>query len=84
MINQIKKIDEDYLNAIMAYIEEFSSKQEMEFDGWTIVGDIANFGDFWISFSDIRLDIISGAKKGRPVNCRASPSVRVSPSRSKP
>ena len=64
MNKRIKKIDEDYHNAVNAYIEEFCRKQELEFYGWIGVGDIADFNSVWINFSDIRLDIISGAKKG--------------------
>ena len=64
MNNRIKKINEDYLNSLFGFIYEFSSKQEREFDGWCGVGEMAIYGDLWINFQDIRLDIISGAKKG--------------------
>lgn len=61
-----EKLKEDYQKACEAYIEEFATKQDMEFEGWVanVVGDIAYFGDYFFNFRDIVWDINSNQPKG--------------------
>lgn len=53
--------------AIQEYIDAFSKKQDMDFDGWVadINGSIAQFGDYCFNFEDIRLDLEQKTKKWR-------------------
>lgn len=50
---------EKYEEAVMAYVNAFAEKHEFDFDGWVgdYVGEIACFGDFFVNFDDIRIDI---------------------------
>lgn len=49
------------------YIQAFEKKQGMHFEFWVAdrVGEIACFGDIFISLSDIRYDIDTDQPKGK-------------------
>ena len=49
----------DYEQAVKNYVEFFCIKQQLEFDFWVadLIGMVANFGDYWFNFDDIRFDI---------------------------
>lgn len=60
-------LKERYENLCNEYLKRFCEKQEMDFDdGWVggTVGGIANIGDYYLSFDDIRLDIDTNQPKG--------------------
>ena len=45
--------------AIMDYVYYFARKHDLMFDYWVAdkVGEVACFGDYFVNFSDIRLDL---------------------------
>ena len=49
----------EYKDLVMSYIREFEDKHTITFDFFVgkNVGQIAMFGDYYIDFDDIRLDI---------------------------
>lgn len=54
-----------YEKACMAYIRAFEKKHDMYFEWWVAdaVGECACFGDYFINFSDVILDIDKKAPK---------------------
>jgi len=56
----------EYNNVCQKYIDIFCKKQEVEFDGWVNneVGGIGLFNDFYLNFSDVKLDVDNEIEKG--------------------
>ena len=55
----------DLNNCIQEYLNIFCDKHGIEFDYWVadLIGTIGCFGDYFISFEDIRLDLEKGINK---------------------
>lgn len=62
----LKKVKERLDNCIDLYIDLFCKKQDVYFDGWVSdqKGGLAQFGDSFFGFDDIRLDLERDVKKG--------------------
>lgn len=63
------KIDDlklEYKRVCEKYIDIFCKKQDVEFDGWVanVVGETANFGDYTINFTDVKLDVNNEIEQG--------------------
>lgn len=61
-----KKLKNNLEKSIQEYIDLFCKKQDIEFDYWVanLSGTIGVFGDYFLSFEDIRLDL----ETDQPVN----------------
>lgn len=57
------KLKKDYEAAVKAYIDFFCEKQGVSLEYWAagIVGGVACFGDTYLNFEDVRLDVDSHA-----------------------
>lgn len=62
--NEKLSLEANYNNAVNAYINEFAIKYEIDFDGWVAdrVGEVANFGDYFFSFEQIKYCIDKDVK----------------------
>ena len=50
-------LQHDYESVVMKYIQTFAEKHDLEFDSWINFGEVAVFGDMYVSFDDLRRDI---------------------------
>lgn len=62
----LKEIKARLDNCIDLYVDLFCKKQEVWFDSWVgdLKGGLAVFGDLYITFEDIRLDLEQNTRKG--------------------
>lgn len=65
-MNRKKTLAERYNEIIWKYIDLFSKKQELDFDGWVgdTTGGIAMFADYYFDFEEIRYDIDTNQEAG--------------------
>ncbi len=62
----MSKLEKDYNKAVTRYVDEFSKKNDVDFDCWIAdnVGEIACIGDYYIDFINIKTDIDCFTKPG--------------------
>ncbi len=55
----MKNLDKKYNKIVNKYCKIFAKKHEIDFDGWVAdrVGEIANFGDYFFDFREIKFCI---------------------------
>jgi len=66
----MKRLKGNYNKIALRYIQEFSRKHGLIFDGWIggRIGEVAEFSDYYFDYRDIRTDIDLDVNPGKIFN----------------